>query len=114
MFNDFRHTTHSASELEDDPSLKAPVLVVGCDEDGVCVLLYPKALDPAMNSPVVFGVILSDVIDHIGKYFSAMTGRDERDVRKTVMKVLRDENRFKEKDPKRVQLKYKFIKPKVQ
>jgi hypothetical protein len=98
------------SRVKDDPSLKRhaesraivdPVIIV--QAEGSRVTLIPQALRE-MNHPKAFGIILSDLVDHIGKYYSDTTGRDERDVRATVMKALHDENRFKEKDPDRAGL----------
>jgi hypothetical protein len=49
----------------------------------------------------LFGVAISDLIDHIANAFHQSTGCDVRDVRAKIVKVLRDEDRFKEKGPKR-------------
>src|SRR5215831_1158001 len=45
-----------------------------------------------------FGMAISDLIDHIANAYHQTTGRDFRDVRASIMKVVRDEDRFKKKD----------------
>jgi hypothetical protein len=57
----------------------------------------------------LFGVAISDLIDHIANAFHQSTGRDVRDVRAKIVKVLRDEDRFKEKDPKRAQMSGRIV-----
>jgi len=57
----------------------------------------------------LFGVALSDLIDHIADAYHQTTGRDIRDIRSTLVKVLRDEDRFKEKNPTRAHMSGKFM-----
>jgi hypothetical protein len=48
------------------------------------------------------GIILSDLLDHIAHaYHQIVPDRDEREIRSDILKVMRDEDRFKEKDPSR-------------
>ena len=49
----------------------------------------------------LFGIAISDLIDHIAEAYHQTTGRDSRDIRARIVKVLRDEDKFKEKDPTR-------------
>jgi hypothetical protein len=57
----------------------------------------------------LFGIAISDLIDHIADAYHQTTGRDKRDIRASIVKVLRDEDRFKEKDPKRTQMSGKIV-----
>lgn len=53
------------------------------------------------SDPREFGIILSDLADHIARAYHNISGRDVKDIRAQLIKVMRDEDRFKEKDPKR-------------
>jgi len=54
-----------------------------------------------MTEHALFGVVLSDLLDHIARAYHQATGRDERAIREAVLKVMRDEDRFKARDPSR-------------
>jgi hypothetical protein len=98
------------TNIEYDPSLKEddkprlitdPVVLVEQGKDGEALrfTLHPEFF--AHNNAAGWGVLLSDLIDHIAYMGATMNGRDVRDVRAAIVKVLRDEDRFKEKDPER-------------
>jgi Domain of unknown function (DUF5076) len=70
-------------------------------DDGHVIFLHPREIDPACNDPTMFGILLSDLLYHIAAAYHRLTGRDERDVRSQLLKTLRDEDRFKDKDPSR-------------
>ena len=82
-----------------------PVLVVhNVQTNGKKVqqyLLHLSTLDPLMQEPKLWGILLSDLCDHIADAYHRTTGRDVRDLRATIMKVMRDEDRFKQADPAR-------------
>lgn len=102
-----------ANRIEEDAALAAeaarlviqrPVVIIEHLASGSCQFrLFPNELDPLVNQPVLFGILLSDLIDHIAHLYCGTTGRDERALREEIAKVMRDESRFKDKDPSRSQ-----------
>ena len=44
---------------------------------------------------------MSNLLDNLAAAYQRTAGRDQRDVRAAIVKVVRDEDRFKEKDPTR-------------
>lgn len=100
-----------ANRVEEDPDLKdmggrtilfRPVIIVeALDDDRQQFRLHLSELDERMSEPKVYGVVLSDLLDHIVAAYRNNTGRDERDIRSEIKKVFLDEDRFKEKDPAR-------------
>jgi hypothetical protein len=87
-----------------DPSgfIRNPIIVVyKTDDGGVRYLISFGDINENMDDPRVAGVLLSDLLDHIAAAYQATTGRDQRDLRAAISKVMRDEDRFKEKDPSR-------------
>lgn len=95
--------------------LYRPVIIVEQTEDNKQLYrLHLTELDPMANEPIRFGIVLSDLIDHLARAYSDATGRDARDIRQQIVKVMRDEDRFKEKDPARGALSGTTIKPRAQ
>ena len=87
-----------------DPSgfFRNPLIIVHQIEDGsLRYVISLGPIDKTMDDPRVAGVLLSDLLDHLAAAYQATTGRDQRDVRAAIFKVMRDEDRFKEKDPTR-------------
>jgi hypothetical protein len=83
-----------------------PIIIVEATDDGKQQYrLHLSELDPHTNEPKMFGIVLSDLLDHIAHAYHGQTGRDARDIRYDILKVLRDEDRFKEKDPARGKLR---------
>ena len=79
-----------------------PAIVVHKVEDGkVGFAICTQVFDAGMDQPTIYGIIISDLIDHLAASYAATTGRDAKDVRAHLHKVVRDEERFKEKDPTR-------------
>jgi hypothetical protein len=79
-----------------------PIIVIEqTDDNEQLYRLHLEELDPHGNKPKLYGIILSDLLDHIAAAYHRMTGRDERDIRYDIMKVFKDEDRFKTNDPKR-------------
>jgi Domain of unknown function (DUF5076) len=79
-----------------------PIIIVEAIEgDEQQYLLHLTELDPMLNEPKLFGILLSDLLDHIAIAYHQSIGRDQRDIRRDILKTLRDEDRFKEKDPMR-------------
>ena len=87
-----------------DPSgfFRNPLIIVHQIEDGsLRYVISLGPIDKTMDDPRVAGVLLSDLLDHLAAAYQATTGRDQRDVRAAIVKVMRDEDGFKEKDPTR-------------
>jgi hypothetical protein len=68
-----------------------------------CVINIAEMRDPAgMLGPIIPGIMLSDLLDHIVNAYPQMgCDRDQRDIRRDILKAMKDEDRFKEKDPSR-------------
>lgn len=104
--------------VRQDDSLRPPadidrpfIIVNKNDEGGEGYLVDITRLDPLGNEPRRFGVILSDLIDHIAFAYSGILARDQCDIRAHIVKVMRDEDRFKEKDPTRGKMSGTTITP---
>lgn len=79
-----------------------PIIIIEHTDDAKCQYrLHLSELDPLMKEPKLYGIMLSDLLDHIAAAYSQLSARDPRDVRNEIFKVMRDEDRFKEKDPSR-------------
>jgi Domain of unknown function (DUF5076) len=79
-----------------------PIIVIEqTDDNEQLYRLHLGEIDPLGNEPQLYGIILSDLLDHIAAAYHRTTGRDERDIRYDIMKVFKDEDRFKTNDPKR-------------
>lgn len=95
----------SLKDFADRPIVERPVIIVEMTDDGKQqVRILIGELDQQTNDPRLFGILMSDLLDHIAAGYHHCTGRDERDVRAELVKVMRDEDRFKEKDPTRGKL----------
>lgn len=95
--------------------LYRPVIIVEQTEDNKQLYrLHVTEIDPMANEPKLFGLVLSDLIDHLARAYADATGRDARDIRAEIVKVMRDEDRFKEKDPSRGNLSGVTVKPRPQ
>lgn len=92
--------------------LYRPVIIVEQTEDSKQLYrLHLTELDPMGNTPELFGIVISDLLDHLAQAYHQSTGRDPRDIRYKILKVMRDEDRFKEKDPTRGNLAGMMIRP---
>jgi hypothetical protein len=92
--------------------IRDPVIIVHQDQDRkLRYLLQFAVVDEGMGDPRFAGVILSDLLDHAAAAYAATTGRDQRDVRAVIAKVMRDEDKFKEKDPSRGQASWTTVWP---
>ncbi len=99
--------------IKDDDSLKDmmpdegmnvitdPILIVSAHGNNQRYMINVSALDPMAHEPKLFGILLSDLVDHIAASYAQTTQRHEADIRATLIKTLRDEDRFKTKDPGR-------------
>lgn len=82
--------------------IEEPLVIVHQIEGGrFGYIINSSPADERGDNPAVFGVVLSDLLDHIAAHYHNITGRDERDIRAHIFKVMKDEDRFKEKDPSR-------------
>lgn len=83
--------------MDDVTVIHQPMLIIEKSGDGK----YQYRVFLTEEDPRSYGIILSDLADHITKAICQFTGRDPRDVREGLLKVMRDEDRFKSKDPSR-------------
>ncbi len=82
--------------------LQRPIVIVEqMDNGSQQYFIHANELDPNMTRPEMFGILLSDLLDHIVASYRVATGRDERALRDSIFKVMKDENRFKDADPSR-------------
>ncbi len=87
-----------------DPSgfIRDPIIVVHqADDESIRYLISLGGIDKNLDDPRPVGIVMSDLLDHLAAAYQKTTGRDQRDVRAAIVKVMRDEDRFKEKDPTR-------------
>lgn len=101
------------SRVKDDDSLKDmmpkdgpnfiehPIIIASADGDKQNYLISVSELDPMGQEPKLFGIMLSDMIDHIAAAYVQTTGRDEAEIRETLIRTLRKEDKFKTRDPNR-------------
>ena len=104
-----------SDRIQDDASLKdhagrtilyRPIIIVEATDDNKQLYrLHLAELDPNGTEPKLYGIVLSDLLDHIAHAYWQTAGRDPRDLRAEIFKVMRDEDRFKEKDPTRGQMR---------
>ena len=87
------------------PEIERPVITVdkiGNDGTSRFMINIAEMKNPdGMHGPVIPGIMLSDLLDHIAHAYHEVTGRDERDIRADILKAMKNEDRFKEKDPTR-------------
>lgn len=92
--------------------LYRPIIIVEAAQAGKQQYrLHLTELDQMMNEPQLYGIILSDLLDHIAAAYARQSDRDQRDIRYEILKVMRDEDRFKDKDPSRGGLRGATIMP---
>jgi hypothetical protein len=99
------------NRVKDDPNLtesgeprmlERPIIIVEQSRDGSQrYLIFPEELDPQLESPASFGILLSDLLDHIASTYRSMTGQDEQALRDVIFKIMLEENRLKDADPSR-------------
>jgi hypothetical protein len=101
-----------SDRVKDDPTLRpqdptqderisAPVIIVHKVLGDYQFLIFPAEVDPPVTDPRAFGILISDIIDHIARCYYDVTGMDERLIREGILRIVRDEQRFKDKDPTR-------------
>jgi len=97
------------SAREEDPSLDElargnviarPIVIVEQRDDGSQLhRVFIDELGPLGTEPKCFGFALSDLIDQIAWTYHKSTGREERDIRREIAKVMRYEDQRKDNDP---------------
>jgi hypothetical protein len=85
-----------------------PIIIVHKVEEREQYIILPKNLDIMMQKPELFGVLLSDLLDHIADMYNQTTGQD---VRAQIFKVMCAEDELKQKDPKRGNRQGKILWP---
>lgn len=82
--------------------IENPAIIVYRIEDGSYQFIIGiDGVNSRADDPIAFGILMSDLLDHIAAAYHSTTGRDQRDIRAQLFKVMRDEDRFKERDPTR-------------
>ena len=67
---------HNLSDPGDERVLERPVIIVEQLNDGnLRYLIFPEELDSGLNSPESFGVLLSDLLDHIASTYRSLRPR---------------------------------------
>ena len=85
-----------------DQPIEQPIVIIEKTDDGkILYRIFLTGLDAAVDNPTIAGIMLSDLVDHLAHAYHDVTGRDVRDIRNHVLKVMHDEDRFKVKDPTR-------------
>jgi len=108
--DNLRHALHQHGPTP----IHDPIIIVhGLEGNRQQYILHLENLDQMMQEPKLFGIVLSDLLDHIAAAYNRSNGRDERDIRDTIMRVMRDESRFKDKDPRRGNMLGATIRPKA-
>jgi hypothetical protein len=87
-------------------ALTDPLFVADMDEEGDDPIFHVHLMDQGsrLRDYRMFGIVISDLLDHIANAYHHTIGRDLRDIRADIVKVLRDEDRFKKKDLSRSQM----------
>lgn len=92
----------SLKDIAGNTILFRPVIIVEAIEGNrLQYRLHLTELDQMMTEPKLYGIVLSDLLDHLAAAYHRQSGHDQRDIRYEILKVLRDEDRFKAKDPAR-------------
>lgn len=89
--------------MSEEPTvISRPLIIVEATERGTQKYhVFLSHLDQFGSDTRAFGIILSDLADHIAMAYHQSTGRDVKDIKAELVKIMRDEDRFKERDPKR-------------
>lgn len=94
--------------------LQDPIVIIKDNGDGKQgYIISVTSLDPKANEPERFGVILSDLIDHIAHAYEDVGLGKYADLRAHILKTLNKEDEFKRKDPKRGGISGTTIMPKT-
>ena len=97
-----KHDESIAKDFAGRQIIYKPIIVIEHTADGkVAYHMHLEELDKEVKDPRIFGILLSDLVDQLAHAYHQATGRDVRDARDYLMMVMRDEDRFKQKDPSR-------------
>ncbi len=78
------------NRIKEDPSIKdnvstiiyRPVVIIEAVEGNrVQYRLHLSELDQMMTDPKTYGVVMSDLLDHIVSFYAQQPGRDQRAIR---------------------------------
>jgi hypothetical protein len=62
-----------------------PLIIIEMTDDNEPLYrLHLQEVDEHMNRPEMFGIVLSDLLDHLAHAFHRVTGRDQRDIRRDI------------------------------
>lgn len=93
--------------------IQNPIIIVKDNDGKQDYIIGVTALDPKANEPERFGVILSDLLDHVARAYADLGLGESKTVRAHIVKTLNNEDRFKEQDPNRGKITGKTVMPKA-
>ena len=64
-------------------------------------LLHFSEIDPMLDKPYAWGILMSDLLDHIAAAYVGHGYRTEREARDRILRAMKKENQLKEDDPSR-------------
>lgn len=95
-----------ALELEDFANA---IALISQSPDGSCQFAISNFLDPECKTIGLYGILLSDFIDHIAMMYASQTGEKQEILRKRLLKHLATEEREKKRDARRGNLTGRYI-----
>lgn len=78
-----------------------PIIVIHGDGEDQRHIIDIAQVDEAANEPALFGILISDLVDHVAKAYHDLTDAPESAIKARIMRAILDENRFKCRDPER-------------
>ena len=98
--------TEDSTLVEQIPNLPTDVIILmsGTDKSATTIV-NPTQLDPFLSKPTIYGVVVSDIIDHIAAAYAQLTGADMVALSEAILATARREHKFKKDDPSRSQMR---------
>lgn len=111
-----------SDRVKDDPSLASavageatpihnPLVIIHKVGEKQQFLLHLDNLDPWMTEPRLWGIMVSDLVDHIAAAYASRTRRDAKDLRDEIMRTAQREMKFKDRDPSRGDMRGTTVMP---
>jgi hypothetical protein len=105
----------SNDDLKDEAGrtiIYQPIILVESVNGKQQYRIHITELDKLANEPTLFGLLLSDLADHIARAYEPILGHPAKRIREHIVKVMSDEDRFKTMDPSRGKIRGVTIMPK--
>lgn len=93
----------SIKEGLDLDTVHHPLLIIEVNPDGRHQIRIN--LNAVPRDPRAFGVLMSDTIDHLASAYQRIADRDPHEVRAAIYSILISEEKLKQKDPSRGNLR---------